>query len=175
MEIKSCINEYTKSKGPQRKNTLPKLPGVYRILNIISGDSYIGSTGNLHKRFEQHLEYLRHRLTKAKNYQKLAESFQKYGESSFIFEVLIFCEEFERTYYEKEFIRILQPNCNTSYTKELIIFRRKNLVVISPKGDLLFVKDINLKDFCTNNNLDYNVIRQLPIGVGYKYSGWQIL
>jgi group I intron endonuclease len=61
--------------------------GVYRLLNSASGKSYIGS-GNVRSRFYDH----RYLLNKGKHHSKhLQSSWNKYGETSFKFQVLMYC------------------------------------------------------------------------------------
>ena len=56
--------------------------GIYRIRNLTNNKFYIGSAVNLNKRKNQHFHYLRNN----KHHNKpLQNSYNKYGESSFIF------------------------------------------------------------------------------------------
>jgi group I intron endonuclease len=59
--------------------------GIYRIRNLVNGKFYIGSAVNLHRRWLNHLSTLRH-STHANSY--LQHAWNKYGSSSFIFEVV---------------------------------------------------------------------------------------
>lgn len=63
--------------------------GVYKILCKANNKFYIGSSKNLHKRWQSHLYSLR----KNKHINvHLQRSFNKYGEESFIFEVVELCD-----------------------------------------------------------------------------------
>lgn len=67
-----------------------KKSGVYRILNLINGKSYIGSSKNLVKRMGEHR--LRLRLGHHAN-AYLQAAWNKYGEDSFCFGIVEYCAE----------------------------------------------------------------------------------
>jgi group I intron endonuclease len=53
--------------------------GIYKIVNIINGDIYVGSSVNLEKRKREHFTS----LTKNKNHPKLLQrAYNKYGKES---------------------------------------------------------------------------------------------
>ena len=67
---------------------IDKIYGIYKIVNIITGDSYIGSSCNMQRRRTKHF----HELRKGDHHsQYLQRAFSKYGESNFEFVVI---EEF---------------------------------------------------------------------------------
>lgn len=60
-------------------------PGIYQIRNLITGDTYIGSSHNMGFRWETHVHDLqahRHRN------KRLQAAWDEYGEAAFSFEVL---------------------------------------------------------------------------------------
>lgn len=63
--------------------------GIYQILNIENQKRYIGSSENLSKRLANHKRSLS--LNKHKN-PHLQQAWNKYGEQSFKFEILLLCE-----------------------------------------------------------------------------------
>lgn len=67
-----------------------KVCGIYTITNIVNGKMYIGYTNDLYTRGKKHLSELRN---KEHNNPYLQNSFNKYGEQNFKFEVLEECEE----------------------------------------------------------------------------------
>lgn len=70
---------------------------VYRILNTINNKNYIGITVNYEERWQQHKRALR----KNKHVNlKLQHAWNKYGEQSFIFEILEECADAQM--YQKE-------------------------------------------------------------------------
>lgn len=64
---------------------LPKTSGIYKITNNVNGKCYIGSSVNIQKRCREHIIKL---LSKTHPNNHLQNSFCKYGECSFNFEVL---------------------------------------------------------------------------------------
>jgi group I intron endonuclease len=71
-------NPYTvKRRGAERK---PVIQGVYAVVNILSGQQYVGSTSNYVRRKNQHLS----RLRKGTHYSpKLQREFTELGETAF--------------------------------------------------------------------------------------------
>lgn len=59
--------------------------GIYAITNVITNDCYVGSSARLAHRRQQHFNALRRGCHAC---QHLQRSFDKYGESSFVFSVL---------------------------------------------------------------------------------------
>ena len=66
--------------------------GIYFIINKINGKTYIGSSYDLHRRFNDHLNKLR--KNKHSNLH-LQSAFNLYGENQFIFYVVGFCPKEE--------------------------------------------------------------------------------
>lgn len=83
--------------------------GVYKIINIINNKFYIGSSFELTKRKRQHfsdLKFNRHTNTYLQN------SFNKYGEENFKFEVLALCPQEYLIKLEQWFLDTQKPNYN---------------------------------------------------------------
>lgn len=62
--------------------------GIYEIMNVVTGERYIGSSKNIKKRWSEHRSTLNqghHRNPKLQN------SFSKYGSSNFVFSVIEIC------------------------------------------------------------------------------------
>jgi group I intron endonuclease len=77
---------------------------IYRILNKITEQCYVGSTIDL-IRLARHRNWLE---TKTHFNQKLQNAWNKYGAESFIFETLDSCLESNRNYYEAFFMAKFQ-------------------------------------------------------------------
>jgi group I intron endonuclease len=100
--------------------------GIYYIENIQNKNKYYGKSVNLEKRKGEHFRTLRNNTHR--NYH-LQKSFNKYGESNFVFKILLYCESFELLRYEQFFVDIdntaynICKECSSStvgitYTKE---------------------------------------------------------
>ena len=83
--------------------------GIYKIVNIINGKFYIGSTQNLYQRFHVHNSML-----KKGSHQNihLQRSFNKHGKDAFIFEVIMKCPVEYTIKLEQWFIDNLKPSYN---------------------------------------------------------------
>ena len=90
-------------------NLFNQLSGIYRILNKINGNCYIGSSLNVEKRYKHHLSTLRHNSSRCSILQK---AFNKYGEDNFEFQVILCCKPEYRLYYEQQLIRELNSQYN---------------------------------------------------------------
>lgn len=85
------------------------ISGIYEIVNIINNKSYIDSSVDLDKRYYEHFNALRR--DKHTN-KKLQNSFNKYGEEKFLFEILLECDNDDLLSYEDYFIRAFKPELN---------------------------------------------------------------
>ena len=90
-------------------NPFNQLSGIYRILNKINGNCYIGSSLNVEKRYKHRLSTLRHNSSRCSILQK---AFNKYGEDNFEFQVILCCKPEYRLYYEQQLIRELNSQYN---------------------------------------------------------------
>jgi group I intron endonuclease len=81
--------------------------GIYKIENIINNKVYIGQSVNVSSRKSQHwyaLKNNKHGNTHLQN------AWNKYGEENFIFKIILYCEQFELTRYEKALDKIYKNN-----------------------------------------------------------------
>ena len=102
-----------------------KISAVYRIVNTVTGDFYIGSSKNAKKRWRSHKW-----SSTWKEYPNspMYQDMQKYGLDSFSFEIL---EEVEAQYLKQEeqrLIETLNPTYNDRNSKGRDVERRKELV-----------------------------------------------
>lgn len=96
-------------KKESRKD-IPNGSGVYKITNVVNGKFYIGSTYNLRGRWSQHKSKFRNHC---KDKSKLKAAWNKYGEESFIYEVVMLCPVEYLIKLEQWFIDTLNPPYNT--------------------------------------------------------------
>jgi len=78
-----------------------KVTGVYSITNTVNGKRYIGSSADVHKRWQNHLWQLNHGIHSSPHLQN---SWKKWGDSAFHFEVLLECDRDSLLRYEQELI-----------------------------------------------------------------------
>ena len=96
------------------------ISGVYRIVNTITGDYYIGSSNDLEKRQKDHFRESNWRHEKTK---PLYKAMKQYGKDSFLFEPILLCKPEELKQYEQIAIEKYNPKYNvcaayTGLTKE---------------------------------------------------------
>lgn len=79
--------------------------GIYSITNIVTKKIYVGSAINIDLRWKEHLNDLR----KNKHHSiKLQRAFIKYGETNFIFDIIMLCDKSELIVNEQTFIDKLE-------------------------------------------------------------------
>ena len=132
--------------------TFNKVPGIYKIVNIINGKFYIGSTKNLYKRSREH--YSKLNTGKHPNL-KLMNSIKKYGIDNFKFEALeINCKIDDLLMLEGYFIYNLKPEYNidevnlsgericSDSTRKLIGEKSKQKFIDNPELKNIFKQSI---------------------------------
>jgi group I intron endonuclease len=84
--------------------------GVYKILNVLNNDCYIGSAQiSFYRRKNQHF----HLLRKGKHHSiHLQRAWNKYGEDSFEFKILKECKPENCIKFEQKYINNLKPQYN---------------------------------------------------------------
>lgn len=87
--------------------------GVYKITNLNNNKFYIGSSQNIKRRTQGHLNDLRANRHPNSHLQR---SFNKHGEDRFIFETIINCPLDGLLVIEQYYIDFLQPHYNMSPT-----------------------------------------------------------
>ena len=98
------------------------ISGIYKIINTITGDSYIGSSKNIKSRWADHKKpSVWNRCPNNPMYQDM----QKYGIDKFEFEILAEVEPEYLKETEQEFIETLKPTYNSNNANGLNIERRK--------------------------------------------------
>ena len=84
--------------------------GIYRWVNIISGNSYIGSSTNLGKRIADYYSY--GYISDIKKNMLIDKALLKYGYSNFKFEILEYCKKDEVLLREQYYLDLLKPEYN---------------------------------------------------------------
>ena len=99
-----------------------KISAVYKIINTITGDSYIGSSKNVKLRWAVHK--CPSTWNKHPN-NPMYIDMRKYGTDSFVFEILEVVEEDSLKVTEQQFIEKLHPTYNQMNAKGLNVERKK--------------------------------------------------
>lgn len=86
-----------------------KKSGVYKIINEITNNFYIGSSVNVERRKKEHFNLLR---KNKHNNKHLQNSFNVYGEKNFQFVIVEYCNKEECVIKEQCFINELKPSYN---------------------------------------------------------------
>lgn len=90
---------------------MKNISGVYEIVNTVNGKRYIGSSVSVYRRLEDHKRSLRKGTSR---HNHLQSAFNKYGESSFIFRPIIYCDPEMALVYEQMCLDILHPEYNAA-------------------------------------------------------------
>lgn len=87
------------------KYNLPNISGIYKILNVKTGQIYYGSTVDFRKRFFEHKNRLNKNIHSNK---KLQNSYNKYKKQSFYYEILETCEIDKLIQTEQKYLNSLR-------------------------------------------------------------------
>ena len=101
---------------------MKKISAVYKIVNTITNDCYVGSSNNVKQRWANHKC---HSNWKRHPNSKLYQDFQKYGVDKFDFQILAMRDPDQLKETEQEFIEMLQPTYNNYRAKGIDVERRK--------------------------------------------------
>jgi group I intron endonuclease len=85
--------------------------GIYRIRNIVNDKCYIGSAAGkgFNNRWNLHLNQLHDEKHHSAYLQR---AWSKYNESSFVFEILLYCDPKNCLMYEQVYLDVYQPEYN---------------------------------------------------------------
>jgi group I intron endonuclease len=87
--------------------------GIYKIVNKVTNESYVGSSINLKKRKSDHF-YLLKRGNHGNTH--LQNSYKKYGHENFDFFIIEICETYECLDIEQKYINQMKPEFNINPT-----------------------------------------------------------
>jgi group I intron endonuclease len=99
-----------------------KISAVYKIVNTVTGDFYVGSSKNVKKRW---MEHKRSSTWKAEPNKRLYQDMQEIGVDKFRFQILVPTEPENLKQVEQEFIDLLHPTYNNFNAKGLDVERHK--------------------------------------------------
>ena len=118
-----------------------KICGVYKIINTVTGDFYIGSSKDIKHRWASHK--WQSTWNRYPNKQ-LYKDMQKYGIDKFAFEILEVVEPEELKVTEQQFIETLKPTYNQMNANGIDIERYKK-----------YNKEYKKSDKCKEHNKKY--------------------
>ena len=98
------------------------ISGIYKIINTVTGDFYIGSSKNVKRRWTAHK---RQSVWKNCPNNQMYLDMQKYGIDKFEFEIIEEVEIDSLKEIEQQFIETLKPSYNQMNAKGLDLGRRK--------------------------------------------------
>ena len=98
-----------------------KISGVYKIVNKITGDFYIGSSVNIMRRWRDHRNPA---AWKQRPNSKLYKDMAQYGKNNFTFEIIEKTDSLRER--EQYWIEQLKPSYNNNRAKGIDIKRQKN-------------------------------------------------
>lgn len=101
---------------------MEKISAVYKIVNTVTGDSYVGSSKNVKNRWACHISSYR---WKQNPNNPMYQDFQKYGVDKFRFQILAPVEPEYLKRVEQEFIEMLKPTYNNNRAKGWDVEKRK--------------------------------------------------
>jgi group I intron endonuclease len=146
--------------------------GVYRITCKTTGNFYIGSAVNFKRRWKHHKFQLNKDIHDSKYMQN---SWNKYGEDAFEFDILVVCDKSFALMYEQLFLDALIPQFNTckvagsalgvkhsqqtkdKFSKAQRTWRKK----YDWKGEMLCLSDIAEKE-----QFNYKLLMARVLGLG---------
>ena len=99
-----------------------KISAVYKITNTVTGDSYIGSSKNVKRRWREHKNSS---VWKRHSNNPMYQDMQEYGKDKFVFDILCEVEPEHLKELEQKFIETLKPTYNRCNAKGLNVERNK--------------------------------------------------
>lgn len=151
---------------------LKKMSGVYKITCTGNGEFYIGSAVKFKQRWKHHKFLLKSGKHNAKY---MLNSWNKYGEESFKFEILVVCAKDMVLFYEQLFLDAFKPKFNTLMTAGNALGHKYSDEVKQKfskaqrnwrkkyewKSEQLCLSDIAAKE-----NFDYKLLMARVLGLG---------
>lgn len=101
---------------------MKKISAVYKIVNTVTGEFYIGSSKNVMKRWQSHK---RPSAWKKQPNSRLYQDFQKYGLDKFDFQILISIMPECLKQVEQDCIELMKPAYNNINAKGLDVERQR--------------------------------------------------
>lgn len=157
------------------KNRLKMDAGVYKITNFINGESYIGSSANLFRRWSEHRNLL---LRGRHENHRLQKDWNSFSEHAFVFCVVLVCKKDDLHFYEQRCIDVMKPFYNLRRdvrSTKYISFNGESLT-IQEWAERLGISKTCIVDRIKVKNLSIEDALTLPSAKGrspklYEYGG----
>ena len=141
------------------EDELLRKSGIYKIVNLVNNNTYIGSAVKLYKRKNQHLHSLRRNIHHS---TYLQNSFNKHKEENFKFEVVEFCEKEELLEREQYYIDTLNPVYNTLKIAGSMIgfkFTEKSIIKMKESSRLMSKEKREYIRECINKKVQKEILQ----------------
>lgn len=146
--------------------------GIYRWVNKITKESYVGSSSNITERLRKYYckNYLEHRLSiyNSRIYKALLE----YDHTNFSLEILEYCDKEALISREQYYLNIINPEYNIcKVAGSMLGFKHSTSTLVKFKGRISVNAHrtivINLEK---NDVIEYNSVRAAAKGVGVSHT-----
>lgn len=153
-----------------------KISGIYQITCIPTGDTYVGSSTNIHKRWIAHRNTMLNGLSTF-GLQRLHDA---YGIDSFEFGILERCLTGELMRMEQAYIDALNPTLNVSQKAYNAFCARQNdenyipemsVIATSPDGETSLFR--SLESCASVAKCTVGNVFRVCVGDSLSYNGWQ--
>lgn len=146
--------------------------GVYKIVCIKNNKIYIGSSVDMINRWWDHKSRLNSNIHKN---PRLQNSWNKYGEKNFLFDIVEICSEDKALAREQCWLdktKCYDSKIGFNISKDTTVFcdNAKEWIVTTPKGKELLIK--NLTKFCRKRGLSTSGMSHVFFGRASQYKGW---
>lgn len=142
--------------------------GIYRLYNVITGQSYIGQSKDLAKRLEEHFYH-----RSAANGSEIDNAIGYYGIQNFMFQILYICDPRDLDWLEDYFITLFQSNI---YGYNILRGGQKNDHELNPNSKLTSYEVYNIRE-AYNNHEDpeqiFNSYFKGRISISSFFSAWE--
>ena len=138
--------------------------GIYQIINLVNGNSYIGQSNQIEKRWSNHRIAATNINDKGYDYP-LYRAFRKYGIENFKFQILEECTLEELSFKEQFWINKLSPEYNQTIGGESVIYAKLTLEQVRQiQHELQFNPNVNHTNLSQQYNVRLDTIRDINLG-----------
>ena len=133
--------------------------GIYKITNLLSGQSYIGQSKNIEQRFKEHMYH---------NSSNIDIAIHELGVENFSFEILELCTEDQLDIKEDYYIQLYKSNID-GFGYNLIHGGRHNKGESNPNSKLTEQDVYNIRESYRNHEHKYEVYERYKHKISKLY------